>query len=125
MMQRDADVARLLRRQYLGNTYLPSLRRIGEGIPFNPSNRRERIAANDQRARETNKVIMINNILNWGRRMNKQVNPTFGLAELRSEIERAVDEARACGVRHYQLCEVLEQAAQAIKIRHAACTPIL
>ena len=48
---------------------------------------------------------MINNILNWGRRMNKQVNPTFGPAELRAEIDLAIDYARAAGVRHYQLCE--------------------
>ena len=68
---------------------------------------------------------MINNILNWGRRMNKQVNPTFALAELRSEIDLTVDSARAAGVRHYQLAEVLEQAAQAIKICHAMSTPIL
>ena len=57
--------------------------------------------------------------------MNKNVNPTFALAEFRSEIERIVDEARSAEVRHYQLAEALEQAAEAIKVRHAMTAPIL
>ena len=53
--------------------------------------------------------------------MPQKIDP---VAELRSEIELAVDEASACGVRHYQLAEVLEQAAQAVRVRHAATAPL-
>jgi hypothetical protein len=75
---------------------------------------------NGQRARDVEyldkgKIEMI-----FGRKkMQQKIDPAFALAEFRSEIERAIDEARASGVRHYQLAEVLEQAAEAIKVRHS------
>jgi hypothetical protein len=53
------------------------------------------------------------------------VNPTFAVAELRSAIELAVEAARNAGVRHYVLAQLLEDAAQVIRIRRAACSPIL
>jgi hypothetical protein len=65
------------------------------------------------------------NIFNWGRRMNKNANPTFGLAELRSEIERAVESARAAGLRHYVIELALQDAAKVVATRHAMTTPIL
>ena len=54
-----------------------------------------------------------------------QSDPAFALAELRSAIEHAIEKARGSGVRHYQLAEVLEQSAEAIRVRHAMTAPIL
>jgi hypothetical protein len=59
------------------------------------------------------------------KKRHNQSDPAFALAEFRSEVERAIDKGRNAGLRHYQLAEVLEQAAQAIKIRHVMSSPIL
>lgn len=54
----------------------------------------------------------------------KEANPTT-LAELRSALAEIIDRARAGGLRHYMIEETLEAAATAVRVKHAACTPIL
>jgi hypothetical protein len=49
----------------------------------------------------------------------------FSVAELRSEIERVVDQARSAGLRHYVIESALQDAARAVATRHAATAPIL
>jgi hypothetical protein len=56
--------------------------------------------------------------------MTTNVNPAFALAELRAEIERAVDKGRNAGLRSYQLEESLTDAARAVAIKSAATAPI-
>jgi hypothetical protein len=63
-------------------------------------------------------------IFKW-RKSTMKSDPVFGLAELRAAIEHVVERGRNAGLRHYQLAEVLEQAAQAIKTRHVMSSPIL
>jgi hypothetical protein len=50
-------------------------------------------------------------IFKW-RKSTMKSDPVFGLAELRAAIEHVVERGRNAGLRHYQLAEVLEQAAQ-------------
>jgi hypothetical protein len=61
----------------------------------------------------------------FGRKQMKKIDPALALAELRSTIEIAVDEARACGVRSYLLAQALEDAATAVRVKHAMTAPIL
>ena len=60
-----------------------------------------------------------------GKMFRKKQTKIDPLAEMRSAIDLAIDNGRAAGLRHYQLAEVLEQAAQAIKLKHAMASPIL
>jgi hypothetical protein len=55
----------------------------------------------------------------------KQLDPAFGLAELRSEIEYLVERSRNAGLRHYVIEQALQDAATAVRVKHAATAPIL
>jgi hypothetical protein len=59
------------------------------------------------------------------KRKTMKPDPAFTLAEFRTELERVINEAARAGARHYVLTQALEDAAQVIRIRHAACSPIL
>jgi hypothetical protein len=60
----------------------------------------------------------------FAKKKMKQIDPAFCLAELRSEIERAVEESKACGVRSYLIEQALEDARTAVAIKRAACSPL-
>jgi len=61
----------------------------------------------------------------FGRKKTRQnIDPSLALAELRSALELAVDEARACGARSYQIEQALLDAAKTVAIKRAACTPL-
>jgi hypothetical protein len=57
--------------------------------------------------------------------MAKPIDPARALTEMRTAIDQIINDARLAGVRSYQLAEVLENAATAIRVRHAATAPIL
>jgi hypothetical protein len=69
---------------------------------------------------------MINNILNWGKRLmsKKNVDPVFSVAELRAELERIAERARNAGLRHYLIESALQDAAMAIRMKYAATSPL-
>ena len=54
----------------------------------------------------------------------KAMKTVFGLAELRSEIERVVEQGRNAGLRHYVIEQALQDAAKVVATRHAATAPI-
>jgi hypothetical protein len=54
----------------------------------------------------------------------KKIDPAFTVAELRSELESLVDRARNAGLRHYFIESALQDAATAVRVRHAASTPL-
>jgi hypothetical protein len=56
--------------------------------------------------------------------MQQNIDPALAAAELRSALERAVEEARACGVRHWTIESALEDAATAVRMKHAANSPL-
>jgi hypothetical protein len=59
----------------------------------------------------------------FGRKQMK-IDPTFAVAELRSAIEIAVDDARAAGVRTYLIERALEDARTVVAVKRAACSPL-
>jgi hypothetical protein len=63
-------------------------------------------------------------IFKW-RKSTMKSDPVFGLAELRAAIEHVVERGRNAGLRHYVLAQALEDAATAVRVKHAACSPIL
>jgi hypothetical protein len=58
------------------------------------------------------------------KRKTMKPDPAFTLAEFRTELERVINEAARAGARHYVLAQELENAAQVIRIRHAASSPL-
>jgi hypothetical protein len=59
----------------------------------------------------------------FGRKKKQMLDPAFTAAEFRAELQRIVQSARAAGLRHYILAEILEQVAQEIKVRHETSRP--
>jgi hypothetical protein len=62
----------------------------------------------------------------FGRKHKQQmkIDPAFGLARLRSAIELAVADAASCGVRSYQIEQTLDDARTAVRVKHAASSPL-
>ena len=66
----------------------------------------------------------INEMIFGRKKMQQNIDPALAAKELRSEIERAVDKARAQHVRHYTIEQVLQDAATTVRVKHAASTPL-
>jgi hypothetical protein len=60
-------------------------------------------------------------IFKW--RKSKMKPDVFSIAELRTELGSLVERGRKAGLRHYILAEILEETAQAIRLRHETTRP--
>jgi hypothetical protein len=90
---------------------------------LNPSARRFAVCSNDDAlfvVSQRRQPVMI-----FWRKSTMKSDSVFSVAELRSEIERVVDQARSAGLRHYVIESALQDAARAVATRHAATAPIL
>jgi hypothetical protein len=54
----------------------------------------------------------------------KKLEPAYDVAALRSELESLCERARNAGLRHYVIEGVLQDAATAVRSRHAATAPL-
>jgi hypothetical protein len=60
----------------------------------------------------------------FGRKKMRQVDPALCLAELRSAIELACEDAKNCGVRSYLVEQALTDAARVVATKRAASSPL-
>jgi hypothetical protein len=59
----------------------------------------------------------------FGKKKKQTLDPAFTAADFRADLNRVVESARAAGLRHYILAEILEETAQAIRLRHETTRP--